>query len=350
MKNERIFGYPMFIYVHLWSCIFEETRCFWDQMQCHFSSQVRTPVPRCHGCLWHIDVQGSLRSFQGNKSSPRRSSLLELSGIGGTCLGLLRSRSWSSHSSRTPTGYKLNQEIATERDGLEAAPLNVSATVVVASSLLVLLLGLVATDESGNLLIVSDQSLHTYMFDRMSGSDHEFFNDVSNKLDDFVQYSSLLAALLNLVNFNTEGVILSCTLPGGLQLVRFFQRILKSGFHRTRPSGMVSDFSYPSAHTARFAFCLSLVLLVFLPRFTGRDRRATLDQWFLIAVTAWIIMGSCRMLADAHWFSDTVGGAALGVDVAAAVEICALLLQDSMRRDKKRCWFDAGSNSCSISW
>lgn len=43
-------------------------------------------------------------------------------------------------------------------------------------------------------------------------------------------------------------------------------------------------------------------------------------------------MGSCRMLADAHWFSDTVGGATLGVDVAAAVEICALLLQDSMRQ------------------
>lgn len=313
-------------------------------MQCHFSSQVRTPlrVLRCHGCLWHqsyVGVQGSsLRSLlQGcNRTwSPRswRSFLEHPGTIGGTCLGLLARCRWSLWSSRTPTGYKLNQEIATERKGLgEAAQLNVSAAVVVASSLLVLLLGLVATDESGNLMIVADQSLHTYMFDRMSGSDHEFFNDVSNKLDDFVQYSSWLAALLNLVNFNPEGVILFFTLPGGLQLVRFFQRILKSGFHRIRPSGLVSDFSYPSAHTARFAFCLSLVLLVLLPRFTGRDRRATLDQWFLIAVTAWVIMGSCRMLADAHWFSDTVGGATLGVDVAAAVEICALLLQDSMRQ------------------
>lgn len=209
-------------------------------MQCHFSSQVRTPLrlPRCHGCLWHqsyVGVQGSsLRSLlQGcNRTWSPRSwrSFLELPGtIGGTCLGLLARSRWSSWSSRTPTGYKLNQEIATERKGLgEAAQLNVSAAVVVASSLLVLLLGLVATDESGNLMIVADQSLHTYMFDRMSGSDHEFFNDVSNKLDDFVQYSSWLAALLNLVNFNPEGVILFLTLPGGLQLVRFFSTDIKT--------------------------------------------------------------------------------------------------------------------------
>ena len=303
-----------------------------------FPMEVKTPAgpSRCHGYHGYQFVRGawcsSLHLAGGfhSKTDPSCNKLEVIAGIGGTSLGFLgRFRRLKTH---IPTGYKLNIEKEREAGETELLQLNVSVIIVIASSLLVWLLGVVATDESGNWLIVADQSLHAYMSDQTTGSDHLFFNDVSNKLDDLMQYSSWLVALLNLLSFNQEGTLLFLTVPGGLQIVRFCQKMLKAGFHRIRPSGMVSDFSYPSAHTARFAFCASLILLVLLPQFTGRERRTTLDQWFLTALAAVILMGSCRMLADAHWFSDTVGGAALGVDVAAAVEICVLLLQNAMRQ------------------
>ena len=289
-------------------------------------------APACHGCHgYRFDLGDASGSFV---RQPRLGNTVKVCGVQlnsfklpwiGVMFGRFR-------SSQCSCRYK--PEMAEPGTSESHLDISVPFGVIIISSLLVLLLGVTATatNESGNLLIATDEALHSYMLEQTKDSDHLFFNDVSNKLDDLIQTLSWIAALLNLVNFN-EGAGLLLTVPGGLQLVRFVQKMLKAYFHRLRPSGMLTDFSYPSAHTARFAFCASLILLVLLPRLSGKDRATvTMDQWFLIALAAWSIMGSCRMLADAHWLSDTLGGAALGVDIAALVEICVLVSQDSMRR------------------
>ena len=110
--------------------------------------------------------------------------------------------------------------------------------------------------------------------------------------------------------------------PAGLEGIKLLQRMLKEFFHRSRPCELFTDFSYPSAHTARFAFCVSLIFCVLLPKLTERstERGASRNMWASAAVMSWILMGSTRVLADAHWPSDTVGGACLGVGAAAFIE------------------------------
>ena len=111
--------------------------------------------------------------------------------------------------------------------------------------------------------------------------------------------------------------------PAGLEGVRFLQRILKEGFHRSRPSPLLTDFSYPSAHTARFAFCVALMFCTLLPRLSKGSPTPPqpTSDWLAAAALSCALMGSSRVLADAHWPSDTVGGACLGVSVAAAVDV-----------------------------
>ena len=284
-------------------------------------------APACHACRYRFDLgDASGRVRQPGLGNRVKVCGVQLNSVKLPWIGAMFGRFRSSQCRR----YK--PEMAEPGRSESHLDISVPFGVITISSLLVLLLGVTATNEPGNLLIATDEALHSYMLEQTKDSDHLFFNDVSNKLDDLIQSLSWIAALLNLVNFN-EGAGLLLTVPGGLQLVRFVQKTLKAYFHRLRPSGMLTDFSYPSAHTARFAFCVSLILIVLLPRLSGKDRATvSMDQWFLIALAAWSVMGSCRMLADAHWLSDTVGGAALGVDIAALVEICVLVSQDSMRR------------------
>ena len=205
-----------------------------------------------------------------------------------------------------------------------------SRWVLLTCTLLVPLLGVLATSGPGNILPDIDTALHAKMFGTMK-IDSLAFSNVSNKLDDAAQFLSWMAALANLISLDQRGVLLFLSMPGGLQIVRLCQQSLKAGFHRARPSSVVPDFSYPSAHTARFTFCVALTLLVLLPRLKdGKAASASnpsLEQWLVVAIGAWIIMGSCRMLSDAHWFSDTLGGAALGADVAAFMELCIVTLQ-----------------------
>ncbi|MFV0375631.1 phosphatase PAP2 family protein [Microbacterium sp.] len=88
-------------------------------------------------------------------------------------------------------------------------------------------------------------------------------------------------------------------------------QVLKSAFDRARPEGMLvlSDAgSYPSGHVANAATVAVLAVIIF-PR-----------AWVAVAGTGWVmLMGLSRMNLHAHWFSDTVGGALVGVGVALMV-------------------------------
>lgn len=100
-------------------------------------------------------------------------------------------------------------------------------------------------------------------------------------------------------------------------------QILKHLFGRARPEEIlvVSDYgSYPSGHVANAA-TLAVVLVVLLPR-----------AWTIVVAAVWVlIMVFSRTYLHAHWLSDTLGGALVGVGVAL---VCAVLMRDRLDRER----------------
>ncbi|WP_254910321.1 phosphatase PAP2 family protein [Gulosibacter sp. 10] len=99
-------------------------------------------------------------------------------------------------------------------------------------------------------------------------------------------------------------------------------QILKHLFARARPEDLMvtSDFgSFPSGHTANAA-TIAVVLWLLFPRVA-----------VLVAGIAWtVLMGFSRTVVAAHWTTDTLAGAVLGV--AAALLCGAALLAWSRPR------------------
>jgi membrane-associated phospholipid phosphatase len=86
---------------------------------------------------------------------------------------------------------------------------------------------------------------------------------------------------------------------------------LKAIFERPRPHHMevpVTLSAYPSGHSA-VAACLVVVLAMLIRR-----------RWFWIVSALYVIvMGFSRMYLNVHWFTDILGGTALGIAIGLAV-------------------------------
>jgi undecaprenyl-diphosphatase len=109
-------------------------------------------------------------------------------------------------------------------------------------------------------------------------------------------------------------------------------QVLKRVFGRARPEDILilSDFgSYPSGHVAGAA-TLATILVVLFPRVA-----------VIIAGAAWVVaMALSRTYLHAHWLSDTVGGALVGVG-AALVTAAAFAVPLTRERVGRR--VDAGT-------
>ena len=88
-------------------------------------------------------------------------------------------------------------------------------------------------------------------------------------------------------------------------------QVLKHLFGRARPEEIIviSDYgSFPSGHAANAA-TVAAVAVVLFPRL-----------WVVIAGAVWVVlMAFSRTYLHAHWLSDTVGGAMVGVGTALVV-------------------------------
>ncbi|WP_082541453.1 phosphatase PAP2 family protein [Microbacterium sp. Root166] len=88
-------------------------------------------------------------------------------------------------------------------------------------------------------------------------------------------------------------------------------QVLKHLFGRVRPEEIivVTDYgSFPSGHVANAA-TLAVTAIILFPK-----------VWVWIAGIAWVVlMAISRTLVNAHWVSDTVGGAMVGAGAALVV-------------------------------
>ncbi len=88
---------------------------------------------------------------------------------------------------------------------------------------------------------------------------------------------------------------------------------LKLLLHRPDPHGALSDHggSFPSGHTVTVVVCTGLLTLMLVP-----DRH----RWrWLVPLLLGPLMGVALLLQAAHWLTDVVGGALVGVTILATV-------------------------------
>lgn len=205
------------------------------------------------------------------------------------------------------------------------------ATVAVAGFTLLFLLGGLVTLEGTPVMI--DSSLHHWVNVIFAETTRQVWNETSNKLDDFAQ--TLLWVVATVTSFQQvsrrpfESVVTLSAPAVGLSFVKVGQEALKNWFHRVRPSTIASSPSFPSAHTARFAFCAAMLLCVLRPRLNQTDsssRTLSVYEWLLAGGLAVLIMGSTRVFADAHWFTDTLGGSCFGVAIAATMDLALVVI------------------------
>lgn len=111
-------------------------------------------------------------------------------------------------------------------------------------------------------------------------------------------------------------------------------QLLKQLFGRMRPEDILvlSDFgSYPSGHVANAA-TIAVTFILLFPR---------LWAW-LAGVGTVLLMAWSRTLLGAHWLSDTLGGALVGVAVTLLVWTFAARFVDAERHRRERLRTTAG--------
>jgi undecaprenyl-diphosphatase len=121
----------------------------------------------------------------------------------------------------------------------------------------------------------------------------------------------VIPAIAALVLLATRGIWAALVVLPLRPLTQWAVEALKSVFERPRPPHReiaVSLSAYPSGHSA-VAACLVVVLALLIRRW-----------WFTALGVLYVVaMGFSRLYLNVHWFTDTLGGTALGIGVGLLV-------------------------------
>jgi membrane-associated phospholipid phosphatase len=137
---------------------------------------------------------------------------------------------------------------------------------------------------------------------------------------------------------------------------------LKDAFARVRPSTLHHTYSFPSGHTSAAVFIVGTLVVILLPltlqllqekaasynnSSSSSDQQSEtsdvsavaaeassgtagfgLGVWGAFGVwgAAWVVTATGRVLADAHWVTDTLAGGMLAVAVVSALAQCCKLV------------------------
>jgi undecaprenyl-diphosphatase len=122
------------------------------------------------------------------------------------------------------------------------------------------------------------------------------------------------------------GAMLAASLAGSTALYNVFKRIVE----RPRPPaqdalGTYMHSAFPSGHATQcMAFFAMLLVLGFLAGW------ARLQLWAIAAAAVVLVVGASRIYLGAHWFTDVMGGYALGggwVSLLTAVGLTTTLVR-----------------------
>lgn len=134
--------------------------------------------------------------------------------------------------------------------------------------------------------------------------------------------------------------------------------MLKDVFARVRPSTLHHTYSFPSGHTSSAVFIVGTLVVLLLPltvqllqekaasssSSSGQQGEgsegdaaaaaATSNSWGALGLwgglgvwgAAWVVTGAGRVLADAHWVTDTLAGGMLAVAMVSALAQCCKLV------------------------
>lgn len=267
---------------------------------------------------------GNVGSRRRGRARPYRDapSLAKLLGIGAT-LQTLRCRSRTA-ALRSPCYAAEPRALESSRPARSSLLVLSIATVAFALCSLDIVAG---NPVFGQL----DLGAHEWVVNHLSVEQRVTSDTVSDIL---AQADLTLNGLCILALLAREEYELAAVLPIGAFGVGRLGKLVKAIIQRVRPSDIRPDFSFPSSHTNQFVFSLVFITCVVFPTFAAAQPEtkkrgaaaseqrggAAPSRWLLAGISTWIVMGSTRVLADAHWVSDTAAGALLGVAFAAAVE------------------------------
>lgn len=115
---------------------------------------------------------------------------------------------------------------------------------------------------------------------------------------------------------------------------------LKNTFHRIRPSDIHSTFSYPSGHTSSVCFLLGSLLFVILPSLRKQSSKGELTHWLDFVQGSWPLWlfgvlwtATARVMADAHWATDTMAGACVGALLVCVFAAASEQIEERLRTD-----------------
>ena len=125
----------------------------------------------------------------------------------------------------------------------------------------------------------------------------------------------------------------SVTLILGLSIGYILEEIIKILIQRTRPAMQLvteTDYSFPSGHSIFSIILFSLIIYFYKDEIKNK----TLKILFIIAnILVIILIGFSRIYLNVHWFTDVVGGYAIGFFVA---NLLLFILKESDAKNNHR--------------